>query len=162
MLPTTTIASSCSSDHRAQRRISVRSICLSALHILMSNKCSCLSLGRRWVAATYISNAAHLLMHIMPPVFTHGGGGNEITAHVIKEPVKLSGDRKGTLRFEHRCTYFAFWSHIIRVSYSDGRQSLERDPSCWCPRWNIWAESRGFRRAHHMWLPALVGLTELS
>lgn len=60
---------SCSSDHRANCCISAQSVYLSPLHILVSNKCSCSSLGRCWFTATNTSNTAHLLMHIMlPPV----------------------------------------------------------------------------------------------
>lgn len=65
------------------------SVYLSPLRILVSNKCSCSSLGRCWGTATNTSNAAHLLMHIMSLLFTYGDGVKEVTTHVLKESVKL-------------------------------------------------------------------------
>lgn len=70
-------------------------------------------------SSTHITDAAHLLMHIMLPVLTYGDVANEASNHVITETRRTSTRRKG---HPSLCTYFAFkviWCSFLYTVWAE-------------------------------------------
>lgn len=124
------------------------SVYLSPLRILVSNKCSCSSLGRCWGTATNTSNAAHLLMHIMSLLFTYGDGVKDVTTHVLKESVKLHFFNTDAHIFLFDLILFSFYMLRARKAWKEIYSILAHQ--------NEISIAKGFYktntgRAHHIW-----------